>query len=211
MGAAVYPSGLGYHAAMNDSRDSLRAEIAATAARFIADGGLDYASARRKAAAEVGEGRLPRGSLPDHDEIDAALREHLELFDEQHAERVLALRETALALMAQLEAFRPLVTGAAWKGIAAEHAPLHLQLFADNPKEVSYWLLNQGIDFEVDTMTHFQGRGEAEVLGFLWRDTPVMLSLHEPDDLRGALRPGASGPARGDRAALARRMREDAT
>ena len=205
----MYRSGLGYHAAMNDSRDSLRAEIAAAAARFIADGGLDYASARRKAAAEVGEGRLPRGSLPDHDEIDEALREHLALFDDQHADRVRALRETALELMARLETFRPLVTGAAWKGIAAEHAPVHLQLFADNPKEVSYWLLNQGIDFEVDTIAHFQGRGEAEVLGFLWQDTPVMLSLHEPDDLRGALRAGTSGPARGDRAALARRMQEE--
>ncbi|MEI8301970.1 MAG: UDP-N-acetylmuramate--alanine ligase [Burkholderiales bacterium] len=194
---------------MHDSRDSLRAEIAAAAARFIADGGLDYASARRKAAAEVGEGRLPRGSLPDHDEIDEALREHLALFDDQHADRVRALRETALELMARLETFRPLVTGAAWKGIAAEHAPLHLQLFADNPKEVSYWLLNQGIDFEVDTIAHFQGRGEAEVLGFLWQDTPVMLSLHEPDDLRGALRAGTSGPTRGDRAALARRMQEE--
>ena len=205
----MYRSGLGYHAAINDSRDSLRAATAPAAARFIADGGLDYASARRKAAAEVGEGRPPRGSLPDHDEIDEALREHLALFDDQHADRVRALRETALELMARLEAFRPLVTGAAWKGIAAEHAPLHLQLFADNPKEVSYWLLNQGIDFEVDTIAHFQGRGEAEVLGFLWQDTPVMLSLHEPDDLRGALRAGTSGPARGDRAALARRMQEE--
>ena len=149
---------------------------------------------------------MPRGALPEFDEIDEALREHLTLFDEEHPLRVRALRETALALMADLHAFRPLVTGAAWKGVAASHAPLHLQLFPDDPKEVSYWLLDRGIEPEVDTIAHFRSGDEVEALAFEWDDVPVILSIYDPDDLRGALREGASGPSRGDRAALATRM-----
>jgi hypothetical protein len=123
---------------------------------------------------------------------------------------VQALRRTALTLMSQLQGFSPLVTGAAWKGVAAEHVPLHLQLFPDNPKEVDYWLLERGIDFEVDTIAHLHGRGEATVLGLIWEGTPVMLSLYDPDDRRGALREGARGAQRGDRDALVKRMEVDA-
>lgn len=195
---------------MHDRPDRLRAEIAAIAAAHIADGGLDYATARRKAAAECCGSQVPRGALPEYEEIDEALREHLTLFDEEHPLRVQALRETALALMADLGTFRPLVTGAAWKGVAAAHAPLHLQLFPDDPKEVSYWLLDRDIEPEVDTIAHYRGGDEVEALAFEWHDVPVILSIYDPDDLRGALREGAAGPARGDRAALAARMTDAA-
>ena len=195
---------------MSESQTDLRLAIAGAAARMIADGGLDFASAKRKAAQEICGSHPPRGALPDNDEIESALREHLELFDDDHATRVAALRQTALALMAELAAFTPLVTGAAWKGIAAEHAPLHLQLFPDNAKEVEYWLLNRKMEFDVDTITHFHGRTEVPVLALYWHDTPVMLSLYDPDDLRGALREGSRGAQRGDRRALLRRLEEAA-
>jgi hypothetical protein len=191
---------------MDPSASRLRAEIAAAAAVQIADGGLDYAAARRKAVAQCCGARPPRGALPEFDEIDEALREHLDLFDDDHAARVAALREAGLALMDELAAFRPLVTGAAWKGIAAGHAPLHLQLFPDNAKEVSYWLFDHGIEAEVETIAHFRSGEAIEALAFEWHDVPVLLSLHDPDDLRGALREGPSGAPRGDRAALLARM-----
>lgn len=183
-----------------------RREVAALAARFIADGGLDYGSAKAKAARAVFGGRAPRGAVPDNDEIDEALREHLELFDEGHRQRVARLRRTALELMDRLAPFTPLATGAAWKGVAAEHAPIHLQLFHDNAKEVQYWLLDRHIAFEVGTIPHFRGSGEVEALSLAWRDQPVLLSLYGHDDLRGALRSGSGAPQRGDRAALAARL-----
>jgi hypothetical protein len=185
--------------------DDARREIAATAARFIADGGLDYGSAKSKAARELFGGRAPRGVMPDNDEIDEALREHLDLFDDGHAERVALMREAALDLMARLAEFHPLATGAVWKGVAAEHVPIHLQLFHDNAKEVAYWLLNQRIDFDVGTVAHFRGQGEVEALALEWRGQPVLLSLYLPDDLRGALRGGPELAQRGDRQALAAR------
>ena len=196
---------------MESGREAIRREVAALAARLIADSGLDYGSAKAKAARQVFGAHAPKGSLPDNDAIDAALREHLELFDDAHGARVERMRDVALDLMQRLAAFHPLVTGAAWKGIAAEHAPVHLQLFHDNAKEVEYWLLDHRIDFEVGTMPHFRGPGEVEALGLYWNDIPVMLTLYAGDDLRGALRSAGVGTAeRGDRDALAARAEAQA-
>ena len=189
---------------MASEHTPVRLEIAAYAARLVADQGLDYASAKTKAGRELFGARLPRGALPDNAMMDEALREHLELFDEGHLARVARMREVALGLMDALSGFGPLVTGAAWKGLAAEHAPIHLQLFHDNAKEVHFWLLNRKVDFNVDMLTHFGGRGEVEALGFEWEDHNVLLTLYGADDLRGALR-GGTDAVRGDRAALAAR------
>ncbi len=185
--------------------DGLRREIAAAAATLIADSGLDYGSAKTKAARQVlGEQRIPKGALPDNDEVDEALREHLALFDDEHPARLARMRRTALALMDRLAEFAPLVTGAVWKGIASEHVPIHLQLFHDNAKEVAFRLLGDGIEYEAGTIAHYRNVGdEVEALTFHWRGEPVLLSLYAHDDLRGALRAVDGRAMRGDRSALA--------
>jgi len=186
--------------------DPLRREIAATAARLIADGGLDYGTAKRRAVQSLFDGdALPRGAMPDNTEVDAALREHLELFDDAHAARVARMRRVALALMQTLSDYAPYLTGAVWKGIVAEHAPIHIQLFHDDVKDIEIRLLNDGIDFEVGEIAHFRGdsgRRDVEALMMVWRGEPVMLSLYPQDDLRGALR--GTPAERGDASGVAR-------
>lgn len=186
---------------------SIRKEIAAAAARLIADAGLDYGSAKQRAAREVlGEGRVPRGALPDNEEVDIALQEHLNLFDDDHPARLARMREVALMLLEDLAAFSPLATGAVWKGIATEHAPIHLQLFHDNAKEVQFHLLNRQIEFDTVTMPHFRTGDEVEAYAFVWHDEAVLLSVYGHDDLRGALRPSNGITQRGDDRALRRLM-----
>lgn len=194
---------------MTDTSDPLRREIAATAARLVADGGLDYAAAKRKAVRQLTGSNTVRGSMPDNDEIDAALAEHLSIFDEGHAERVLRRRQVAAQLMTRLAAFRPYLTGAVWKGIVAEHAPIHLQLFHDNPKDVAIHLLNEGVRFDVETTQHFRSKDEIEAIVFWQDEEPVLLSLYDEKDIRGALRGGIAGPERGDLAALQLRIEAD--
>jgi hypothetical protein len=183
--------------------DPLRREIAVAAARLIADGGLDYGSAKRKAVQQLLDGDAPpRGAMPDNGEVDEALREHLALFDDGHPARVARMRRVALALMRELADYGPYLTGAVWKGIVSEHAPIHLQLFHDDVKDVEMRLLNDGVDFEVGEVPHFRGdggRGDVEALMTTWRGEPVMLSLYPRDDLRGALRgvPAERGDAAG--------------
>ena len=198
--------------AMTDHPDSLRLEIAAAAARLIADSGLDYGAAKLKAARQLlGGASVPRGAMPDNDEIDHALREHFELFDPDHGERLARRRAVAQEWMTRLALFQPYLTGAVWKGICAEHAPIHLQLFHDNVKEVEMRLLDDRLRFEVATLPHFRDpRESVEALAFEWRGEPVLLSLYSVDDLRGALRRGPSGVAeRGDLGALRELMDGD--
>ncbi len=185
--------------------DALKQEVAVQAARLVAEAGLDYRSARQKAARLVlGERNIPRSAVPDDEMLEAALREHLELFDPGHDERLARRRRVALEWMALLEPFRPLATGAVWRGLATEDAPVHLQLFHDDPKEIEIDLLNRGVRFEVAEVPGLRDRDRrVEALSFVWRGEPVLLSLHDSQAMRGALHRDPQGRAeRGDRSAL---------
>jgi hypothetical protein len=179
----------------------VREEIAIAAARMIAEDGLDYASAKRKAARHVvGETRVEGAWLPDNDQIEEEIREYQTLFQGESQPAVLRrLREIALDWMRRLAAFTPFVTGAVLNGTAGEHSDIHLQIFCDNPKDVAIWLLNANVQYDVSETAHFAARGYVETLSFLYRpsrdETPVGIhvALYDTDDLRGAVRADARG------------------
>ncbi len=159
---------------MNASGDpDLRDEIAAVAARFIAEDGLDYAGAKERALREVVGDRNPRrhpDCMPDNARVEAAVREHQALFmsDTQPA-RLARLRVVARDVMrflvdAGLD-LEPFVNGAIVNGTAGEHSDVHLTVFNDNAKDIEIFLLNAGIDFEV---VEAVGRRHGETLSFLW-------------------------------------------
>ena len=192
---------------MDPLRQDARSEVASLAAQLIADSGLDYQSAKRKAARQVfGDGYVNAAMLPDNGEIDQSLLEHLALFDRDHDLRVARYREAALHWMERLDDFNPYLAGAVWKGIVAAHAPIHLQVFTDDAKELEMRLLNDGIHFDVAEVAHFAGRRDVPALTFFWQqDLPIMVSVYRYDDLRGALKrqKAASGVSRADRGNLA--------
>jgi hypothetical protein len=173
--------------------DSLRAEIAAVAARMIAEDGLDYGTAKRKAAKQLlGDRRIQSNILPDNAQVEEEVRQYNAIFfgDTQPA-RLLHLRKLALQIMEQLEPFQPYLTGAILNGTAGEHSDIHLQLFADGPKDVEIYLLNKNISFVVSETTHFRKQQEpVETVSFIWKGEGVHLALYQADDLRGALRRG---------------------
>lgn len=169
----------------------LRAEIAAAAARMIAEDGADYATAKRKAARLVLGNQKPRGDvLPDNAQIEEQVREYQALFfGDEHAERLLHLRRLALELMERLEAFGPYLTGAVLNGTAGEHSDIHLHLFADSPKDVALFLLNAHIDYEVSESPHFRYPDRSvETLSFMWKQEGVHLTVYDRDDLRSGSR-----------------------
>lgn len=125
-----------------------KANIASVAARLMAEDGItDYQQAKRKAARQLG---LPEHTAyPDNAEVEAQLRAYRSIYqDEDHAERLLALRHTALELLILLSDFRPYLTGSVLEGTAGEHSNIDIFLFADSAKEVEIFLLNRGMDFE---------------------------------------------------------------
>jgi hypothetical protein len=188
-----------------DDAHLLRAQIAAAAARMIAQDGADYSTAKRKAARQIlGENQVNANLLPDNAMIENEVRLYNSLFlgDSQPA-RLLQLRTVALQVMEALEQFNPYLTGAVMNGTAGSHADIHLQLFAESAKEVEIFLLNKNIDIDISETPHFKGprHDPVEAVSFLWQNEGVHAALYELDDLRGALKPRADG--KGIRADLA--------
>lgn len=120
----------------------MRRRIAHAAARLLAeDGSLDYGSAKRKAARQLGA--LEGGSLPDNQQIEEALRSYQALYqaDESRAQLAL-LRQVAIEYMEQLTDFDPHLTGSVLNGTAGRHAGVTLQLFTDQQKEVEFRVMD---------------------------------------------------------------------
>ncbi len=171
-------------------QQQMRARIAATAARIMAEDGIeDFATAKRKAARQLGAGDTQ--SLPNNDEIETELRVYQSLYQgEEQRERVRYLRSQALAAMEQLAHFNPYLTGPVLKGTAARYADIDLQVFADSGKELEIFLLNRNISYQTSESRHFSGNQErpVSVLSIDWNGTPVRVTVYWPGDERRSVK-----------------------
>ena len=188
---------------------SVSNEIAAAAARLVVEEGLEYGPAKRRAARDIGRRSTRQAELPANIEVEDEVRAYLALFcaDTQPAE-LAALRAVAALWLQRMAEFRPLLSGAVWRGTATRLNNIHLQLYCDDSKAAELALIEQGVDYEVNSL---QGpRGEpVDVLSVASasRELAEMVTVHmtvlDFDDVRGALKPDASGRSeRGDLAAL---------
>lgn len=183
------------------------AELAAAAARLVVEEGLEYASAKRKAARSVKRARLPSNEI-----VEAEVRSYLALYcaDSQPNE-LRALRRLALRWMVRLQAFRPHLSGAAWRGTATRRSSLHVDLYCDDPKEMQFALINLGIEHDAGSLPEGRHGEPVSVLSLvdqcpeLGEQVTLHLVVRDLDELRGALQPDAQGRSwRGDAAALQR-------
>lgn len=156
--------------------------LAELAARHIAEEGLSYGAAKRKAAKQAGIAES-NAAMPDNATIEAALRAY---FAEFHAEtqpqELRRLRALALDWMQALQALpeldtpcQTLAVGAVVNGTANEHSALHLQVFTDEEKFLEMGLLNAGID---TTPSEHTAEGKLRpVLVAQDAGTPIVLTL----------------------------------
>jgi len=191
-------------------------EIAAAAATWIVEHGLDYATACRKAAEHLGISGTRGLTMPSHLMVEDAVREHLALFcaDTQPGE-LQALRELAAHWMRVLRDHQPHVGGAVWRGTATAHSPILLDLYTDDPTGPELELINRGVRFETG-QRQGRGRDPVPVIGLevpcppLGTMVPIEISVWSHDELRGALKPDARGGSwRGTLRALEQRLREE--
>lgn len=197
----------------------LSAELAAGAARLVVEEGLEYAAAKRRAARDLGALRgRSRVELPSNEAVEDAVREHIALFCARtQPSELAALRGLARRWMQRLAEFRPHLSGAVWRGTATRLSAIHLDLYADDAKAPEIALINQGIDYDVADAGGTGRRGQPlSVLSLATRGDafaePVTLHLtvHDHDDLRGALVPDAAGRSwRGDLRALERLLGDE--
>ncbi len=178
-------------------------EIAASAAQCVVEEGLEYGPAKRRALKVLG--LPPKTPLPNNDQVEAQVREYIELFraETQPAE-LLALRQHALMWMQRLQDFRPYLGGAVWHGTATRLSDIYLQLFCDDEKSCEIELINKGVEFEARTVNGLHGE-PVEALSIhslckeLGEEIGVHLLINEYDDVRGALKADAQGRVpRGD-------------
>ncbi len=199
---------------MQDDRTTQ--ELAQTAARLIAEDGLDFASAKRKAAAELG--LSPRTPLPDHLAVEREVWSHRDLFlndDEGAADVTAALRSAALAWMLRMAEFAPMCSGGVWLGWATRATDVWLQLYTDDSKAPEIALLDMHQAFEARETSarlgHQQGIAYTlslhQHLSAIDQDIGVHLQILSTQDQRGALVPDAWGRRpRGDATALKERI-----
>lgn len=173
-----------------------RRAIAAQAARLIAEDGLtDFGTAKRKASRQLGF--RESDGLPDNDEIEEALRTYQKLYqnDEQRA-RLLDLRQIAIEVMREFDAYSPYLTGPVWKGTASRGAGVDINLFTDLEKQVELSLLGKGIEYTTSERPHFNRSLNRKVPVFAFEaegGVMVNLLIYSRADERGAVRADADG------------------
>jgi len=176
-------------------QNSMRARIAAAAARLMAEDGLeDFALAKRKAARQLGAEDTQ--SLPKNEEIETELRAYQALYqNEEQRERIQYLRQRALEAMQLLERFRPYLAGPVLSGTAGRYSDIDLQLFTDDGKAVEHFLLSRDIAYDVADERRFAGdRARAvSVLKVDWRGVPINLAIYTLKEERGVLKATLAG------------------
>ncbi len=169
---------------LNPHSPVLRSELVHAAARLVAEDGVDYGFAKRKAVRQLG---LPESfPLPGNAEVEEAVREYQAIYQEdEQVERLAWLRAAAVDLMHQLAPFSPWLTGSVLDGTAGRHARIDILLFPDSAKEVEIFLLDRGMRFH-----HGNPKSDRVEAVFIMddEDMPANLIVMAPRDERVAMK-----------------------
>lgn len=195
----------------NGVMDSTKAEIAAVAARAVVEEGLDFGTAKRRAAQQLG--LSPRQGLPDHEAMEQAVLEYIAIFcPESQAQELSVLRSIALDWMQRLARFQPHLGGAVWRGTATRHSDIYLQLFCEDAKIAEITLIDLGVRFQASQVAGLHGEAVDALSVQVWcapfqSFVGLHLLVNDLDGIRGALQSDAQGRRwRGDAKALRRLM-----
>ncbi len=178
----------------------IRQQLAMEAARIMAEEGVnDYQFAKRKAATRLGAvgSRNSLRNLPRNDEIQQALEEYLRLFKADSQPAILnKLRQIAVQAMRLLQKFSPRLVGSVLGGTASEHSNINLHIFADTPKDVILFLMNERIPYESAEKTLILMNGENAsypMYRFTLQGVVLEVVVFDADDIRQAPRSPIDG------------------
>ena len=173
-----------------DSINNNRLIVARRAAEVIMEEGItDYLFAKKKAAKYLG--LLPSENLPSNQEIDNALKEYQNIFQEQvDSEIINKIKKEALNTMILFEIFNPHLTGQLLEGLIPRFPKIQINLFTDNIKEVEYTLLNNNIAFDIKDKIYQEKLSKkkstktvpAFILEGIW--FPIELKVYFENDIR---------------------------
>ncbi len=194
------PAELGMcHQPHNAAMQSNTLDIAQAAARLVVEEGLEFRAAKYQALQSLG---LPsRTPMPNNEEVEAQVREHISIFcAEEQAQELAALRRMAVVWMQRMADFRPYLTGSVWRGTATKHSDVYIQLFCDDSKSAEIALIDHQVRYEPTAVVGMRGK-TVDALSIvvpcteLNAEVLVHLMVYDHDDLRGALKPDRDGRA----------------
>jgi hypothetical protein len=116
---------------------TLHQELTERIVRHIAEEGLSYYEAKRKAAKQLGISEQ-HTDMPANELIEGALRDYLELYVPEHALELRRLRQLAckwlsrlenLSVLSSNEPLTALAVGAVVNGTATHHSPIHIHFY----------------------------------------------------------------------------------
>ena len=194
---------------MHTPNQDLRRQIAEEAARLIYDEGYrDYKVAKTKAAQRFGQ--LQSYLQPTNEEIEAALHQHILLFEVDTQPAILRRhREIALEAMDFLKEFHPVLIGAALEGTSGPLSAVTLQLRANAPEEVMMHLDDHQIPFQTqERRLNYGKKQDYYPLFRLYVDSVEVELLVIPDDPRFASAALSPITGRGMRRAEPHKVRE---
>jgi hypothetical protein len=164
----------------------LTERLAYEAARILCEeAALDYRSAKLKAAQRLGAGN---GALPDNAEIQAAVIAYQRLYGgREYAERLRALRATAVRAMRLLAEFRPRLVGAVASGAITAAHRVQLHGFGEKPEALDLFLESRGIPYRQDDRSYRYPDGSDErvpLARFEAGEVGVDVAMFADDELR---------------------------
>ncbi len=147
---------------------------------------IDYRSAKLKAAQRLGLGS--RAALPDNASVQAAVIEYQRIFGgREYAERLRALRATAVQAMRLLAEFQPRLTGAAVSGATTEAHRVQLHVFVDKAEALDLFFEDRRIPYQQDDRLYRYPSGDEEqipLLRFEAGEIGVDIAMFGAEDLR---------------------------
>lgn len=166
-----------------------RQVVAQEAARIIVTQGVrDYRLAKQKAAERLGASG--RGSLPGNAEIEAAVADHLQIFNgEEHEDLLRLMRTAALSAMELLRNFSPRLVGPVLAGTADENSSVNLHAFADSPEMLAMEIGDMGIQFRSYERRLKTRRGQVEMFAgfeFNHQNEMIQATVFPIDGIRQA-------------------------
>jgi hypothetical protein len=137
--------------------------IAQQAAKILAKSGdRDYFAAKNKAVERLGI--LDTSQLPTNIEIEKALIEYQRIFcSDEQPEIVNTLRQAALKSMKLFAEFSPKLVGSVLAGTSDKNSPVHLHVFANTSEDLTVFLINQHIPFEIGEQKVRYGHDNMEI------------------------------------------------
>lgn len=160
-------------------------ELLGLAARLVyQEAYLDFSHVKRKAAKQIG---VSDAFLPSHDELFQAIQTYVttDCFEHNRA-YWLKHYEIANEAMVFLKAYEPVVSEFMAEGLANQHLPITLHVFASAPEELILFLEHQGVPCDIHDVrlkldTVFEYRTEAR---FFVDDVPFELLVFSQDEKR---------------------------